>query len=137
MVRLPEPERNRAIHNFRLAEQLGAETLTLRGRRIAEELVDFARRRNIIKIVAGKPIRLRWKDILFGSPVDELVRLSGEIDVYVIRGEPGEAKGSLSPAPGGPFAGFSSLPWKPRVSSCWRLPPGPRPLPWRPAIIPI
>jgi two-component system sensor histidine kinase KdpD len=103
MVRLPEAERNRAIRNLQLAEQLGAETLTLRGRRIAEELVDFARRRNITKIVAGKPIRARWKDILFGSPVDELVRLSGDIDVYVIRGEPTELAGSPSPAPRRPI----------------------------------
>jgi two-component system sensor histidine kinase KdpD len=92
MLRLPEAERNRAVQNLRLAEQLGAETFTLRGRGIAEEIVSFARQRNITKIVAGKPLRPRWKDILFGSPVDELVRLSAEIDIYVITGEPGGPK---------------------------------------------
>ncbi len=96
MLRLPETERNRAVQNLQLAEQLGGETFTLRGRHIAEEIVNFARQRNITKIVAGKPLRPRWKDILFGSPVDELVRLSGEIDVYVITGEPGEQKESPS-----------------------------------------
>ena len=96
MLRLPEAERNRAVQNLRLAEQLGGETFTLRGRHIAEEIVNFARQRNITKIVAGKPLRPRWKDILFGSPVDELVRLSGEIDVYVITGEPGEQRESPS-----------------------------------------
>ena len=35
MLRLPEAERNRAVYNLRLAEQLGAETITLRGRSIA------------------------------------------------------------------------------------------------------
>ena len=94
MLRLPEAERNRAVYNLRLAEQLGAETITLRGRRIAEEIVNFARQRHITKIVAGKPTRPRWRDILSGSPVDELVRLSGEIDVYVITGEPGEPRES-------------------------------------------
>jgi two-component system sensor histidine kinase KdpD len=92
MVRLPEAERHRVVQNLRLAEQLGAETVTLRGRNIAEEIVGFARQRNITKLVVGKPLRPRWKDILFGSPVDELVRLSGEIDVHVITGEPGEPK---------------------------------------------
>ena len=92
MVRLPEAERNRVVQNLRLAEQLGAETVTLRGRSIAEEIVGFARHRNINKIVAGKPLRPRWKDILFGSPVDELVRQSAEIDVHVITGEPGEPR---------------------------------------------
>ncbi len=90
MLRLPEAERNRAVYNLRLAEQLGAETLTLRGRSIAAEIVNFARQRNITKIIAGKPHRHRLRDILFRSPVDELVRLSGVIDVYVITGEPKE-----------------------------------------------
>ena len=58
---LPEAERNRAVYNLRLAEQLGAETITLRGRRIAEEIVNFARQRQITRIVAGKPTRPRWK----------------------------------------------------------------------------
>ena len=43
MLILPEAERNRAADNLRLAEQLGAETFTLTGRDIAEELIDFAR----------------------------------------------------------------------------------------------
>ena len=94
MLRLPEAERNRAVYNLRLAEQLGAETVTLRGRSIAEEIINFARQRQITRIVAGKPTNLpRWKSFLDGSPVDELLRQSGEIDVYVITGvkaEPGE-----------------------------------------------
>ena len=88
MLRLPEAERNRAVYNLRLAEQLGAETVTLRGRRIAEEIVNFARQRQISKIVAGKPGRPRWQALLLGSPVDELVRLSGDIEVQVISGKP-------------------------------------------------
>ena len=63
MLRLPEAERNRAVYNLRLAEQLGAETITLRGRRIAEEIVNFARQRQITRIVAGKPAGSRWKTI--------------------------------------------------------------------------
>jgi two-component system sensor histidine kinase KdpD len=93
MLRLPEAQRNRAVYNMRLAEQLGAETVTLRGRRIGEEIVNFARQRNITKIFAGKPTpRPPWKDILSGSPLDELVRLSSDLDVYVIGGEGAEEK---------------------------------------------
>jgi len=94
MLRLPEVERNRAVYNLRLAEQLGAETITLRGRAIATEIITFARRRNISKIIAGKPHRARWRDLISRSPVDELVRLSGDIDVYVLTGVPGETKES-------------------------------------------
>jgi two-component system, OmpR family, sensor histidine kinase KdpD len=92
MLRLPEAERNRAVYNLRLAEQLGAETVTLRGRSIAEEIVNFARHRQITRIVAGKPTSSRWKTIFLESPVDELMRQSGGMDVYAITGEPAEQK---------------------------------------------
>jgi two-component system sensor histidine kinase KdpD len=92
MLRLPEAERNRAVYNLRLAEQLGAETVTLRGRSIATEIANFARQRHITRIVTGKPTNARWKDLILGSPVDELVRLSGEIEVSVIGGEPTEPR---------------------------------------------
>ena len=92
MLRLPEAERNRAVYNLRLAEQLGAETITLRGRRIAAEIVNFARQRQITRIVTGKPTSSRWKTIFSESPVDELMRQSGGIDVYAMSGEPAEQK---------------------------------------------
>jgi len=92
MLRLPAAERNRAVYNLRLAEQLGAETITLRGSQIAAEIVGFARQRQIAKIVAGRPTRRRWGDFLFKSPVDDLARLSGEIDILITTGTPGEQK---------------------------------------------
>ena len=93
VVQLPEEEQNRAVQNLQLAEQLGAQTFTLFSRNMGEKIGNFARRQKITKIIAGKPRHYRWKDILFGSDVDELVRMSGEIDVYFITGEPGESKG--------------------------------------------
>jgi two-component system, OmpR family, sensor histidine kinase KdpD len=89
---LPEAERNRALDNLRLAERLGAETFYLQGRNIAGEIINLARQRNITKIVMGKPRRSRWKSILLRNPVDQLVRMSKEIDVYVLTGEPGEPR---------------------------------------------
>ncbi len=95
MLRLTEEERNRIAQNLRLAEELGGESITLRGRSIAQEIVNFARQRNVSKIVSGKPVRSRLKDIFCKSPVDELVRLSGDIDIYAITGEPGELRESI------------------------------------------
>lgn len=77
---------------IRLAEELGAKTATLAGDDIVAELVSFARQENVTTIVMGKPIRQRWKEILFGSVVDHTVRNSGDIDVLVITGE--EASGT-------------------------------------------
>ena len=39
------------------------------------------------KLVVGKPTHSRWRDLLFGSVLNELIRRSGEIDVYVISGD--------------------------------------------------
>jgi len=86
-LRLAEPERDQIVQTLRLAEQLGAETITLSGQRASEELLSYAQLRNVSKIVVGKPAQSRWKEPLVGSTVDELVRGSGAIDVYVITGE--------------------------------------------------
>ena len=89
-ARLPEAERDRVWQTLRLAERLGAETAVLSGVRPAEELLAYAQRRNVSKIVVGKPVHPRWKDVLLGSVRDDLERASGEIDVYVIAGDEGD-----------------------------------------------
>ena len=89
-LRISQKEKDRVWQTLRLAERLGAETVTLSGERPAQEILKYARRRNVSKIVVGKPLHPRWKDVLFGSVRDELVRGSGEIDVYVISGDADE-----------------------------------------------
>ncbi len=86
-LHISETERESILQNLRLAEQLGAETMTLTGRDVVKEIMAYANNSNINKIILGKQIRPRWKDLLFGSLVDELVRHSGDIDIYIIRGE--------------------------------------------------
>jgi len=83
-----------AIQNLRLAEQLGAETATLSGPNFAEEVVTYARARNVTKIFVGKPMSSSWKSFFFQSPVDQLLRTSGEIDVYATKGETPTTKGA-------------------------------------------
>ncbi len=86
-ARLAEPDRDRVAGTLRLAEQLGARTVTLTGHSVADEIVAYARQKNVSKIVVGKPGGPRWRETLAGSVVTELIRKSGDIDVYVIRGE--------------------------------------------------
>jgi two-component system sensor histidine kinase KdpD len=86
-LRRPAEARDRVAQTMRLAEQLGAETHTLTGPRMSEEILAFARSRNVSKIVVGKPERPLWRRLATGSIVDTLVRGSGEIDVYVISGD--------------------------------------------------
>ena len=84
---LGESGRVRIADTLRLAEQLGAETRVLSGERVPEEVLAFARTRNVSKIVVGKPVQPAWQRLFFGSIADALIRGSGETDVYVISGE--------------------------------------------------
>lgn len=99
MLRLPEADRLLAVQNLRLAEQLGGETVTLRGPNIAAEIIDFARRQQVTTIIIGKPAtRPRWKYLFSKSPVDELVRKSGDLEVRAVTGQPVES-GKAAAAP--------------------------------------
>lgn len=84
---LVSAERERLDQHMRLAESLGATTATLAGASAARELIAFARSRNVGKIVVGKTERPRWQEALFGSFIDNLIRASGDIDIYVVRGD--------------------------------------------------
>jgi two-component system sensor histidine kinase KdpD len=85
--RMSNAHRHQLWENLRLAEQLGAEPITLKGENAAQETVRYARARNATKIVIGKPTHPRWRDVVSPSFLDETVRSSGDIDVYVISGE--------------------------------------------------
>lgn len=88
-TRLSDEARARVVDALRLAESLGAETVTLSGPKMSDEILAHARERNVSQIVIGKPARPLWKRLLLGSIVDALVRGSGDIDIHVISGEPG------------------------------------------------
>jgi two-component system sensor histidine kinase KdpD len=89
-VKASEAILKQLAERIRLAESLGAETVTLTGQKASEEILNYARSRNVTKIIIGKPTHPRWKDKLFGSLLDDVVRGSGDIDVYIIAGEEGE-----------------------------------------------
>jgi two-component system sensor histidine kinase KdpD len=102
---LSADERRHLADAFSLAEQLGAQTATITGPSVSEAVLRFARERNVSKLVLGKPAHPRWRDRIRGSLVDDLVRASGELDVFVIAGETGEPV-EASPARRSPPRGY-------------------------------
>ena len=104
--RLTQVQRERLSKTLRLAEELGGRSLTLPGNSVPETILNYAIGHNVSKVIAGKPLRPRWREILFGSVVDQLVRNSGDIDIYIISGEPQVAQ----PLPVSPF--IPHRPWK-------------------------
>ena len=96
------PAASQIAQHFRLAERLGAETVTLAGQDVASTILEYARSRNVTKILVGKSEVSRWKRLIQGNIVDELLDHSGEIDLYVIQGmrdeSPGPVRRESSPA---------------------------------------
>jgi two-component system sensor histidine kinase KdpD len=82
--RIYKRAREEVLKSIRLAESLGAKVTTLFGISVAEEVVRYAKKNNITRIIIGRPIRSRWVEFLFRSVVDEVIRMSGPIDVYVV-----------------------------------------------------
>ena len=107
--RMSEVQRASAIDNLRLAERLGAETLTLTARDVVEGVLDLARQRNVNRIIVGKELQPRWARVFRPSIVDELLRRSGDIDVYVITGDPGLAMphSPRAPSPPAPWSEYA------------------------------
>lgn len=115
LQRLPAEKRDAVLSILRLAEQLGAETVTLSAPEIGEAVFNFSKERNITKIVMGKPRRRGWKRWLLGSVVDTIIGEAHNINVYLLgspRGDAGEPELSLSRK--GPPQGLNAEPGKKR-----------------------
>jgi two-component system sensor histidine kinase KdpD len=89
-AQLSTTERNKAIKNLFFAEQLGAETHVLMGYDLVKEIIKFSRAQNVTLIMIWKQIRTRWSNFFFRCLADEILRYSGEIDVYTMTS--GESK---------------------------------------------
>jgi two-component system sensor histidine kinase KdpD len=90
-AQLGEAERDRIAETMRLALALGGEAVTIpgSGRRVADDVIAYARANNVTQLVIGKSARTRWFEILHGSVVHDLVRVAGNVSVHVVAGEEG------------------------------------------------
>jgi two-component system sensor histidine kinase KdpD len=67
-----------------LAEDLGAEVIRTRSHDIAKALVEIAQQRQVTQLVLGQPARSHWEEILRGSIINRLLRLSTDIDIHLV-----------------------------------------------------
>ena len=67
-----------------LLDELGGEYRKIAGSDIATALVELARSENATQIVLGASARSRWQELVNGSVINRVVRISGPIDVHVI-----------------------------------------------------
>lgn len=72
------------IENIRFAEELGAKVIKLKGRSVADALIEFARREGITHVVFGQSARSRWDILLHGSVINRFLREAHDATVQVV-----------------------------------------------------
>jgi two-component system, OmpR family, sensor histidine kinase KdpD len=84
LLRLSDAERNRRIDVLRLAESLGAESVTLDGPSAAAVLLEYAQTRNATRVIVGAPKARGWRRWLRPSTPQQLIRNARTFDVITI-----------------------------------------------------
>ena len=116
---LTESAKDSIAETLRLAEALGAETVTINAEsRIAEQILEFARRRNVSRIIVGRPRPRRLAALFLREGVaDELIRKAQDFEVTIISADPEEArKAAIRPPRIGPEWEPMSYLWSTIVS---------------------
>ena len=98
---LASPPSERVAEHRRLLEEVGGEFREITGDDVAAAVIDVARAENATQIVLGASRRSRWQELVQGSVINRVVRLSGPIDVHVISQDGADERptGSRLPIP--------------------------------------
>ena len=67
-----------------LAEDLGAEVIRTSSSDIAKTLVEIAQEHQVTQLVLGQPARSHWEELLRGSIINRLLRMSTDIDIHLV-----------------------------------------------------
>jgi two-component system sensor histidine kinase KdpD len=94
-----QENRERIWKDLRLAESLGSQVASITAASVSQAIIEYAVQHNVTKIVVGKPTRPRWREFLRQPLVDQVIRLSGAIDVYVVSIESIEPRSDKGVAP--------------------------------------
>jgi two-component system sensor histidine kinase KdpD len=70
--------------NIRFAGELGAKVIRLKSRRVADALIDFARREGITQVVFGQTSRSRWDILVHGSIINRFLHEVRDATVQVV-----------------------------------------------------
>jgi two-component system sensor histidine kinase KdpD len=82
--RIKPPDYAALQENIRFAEELGAKVVKLKSRRVADALIDFARREGITHVVFGQTSRSRWDILLHGSIINRFLHEVRDATVQVV-----------------------------------------------------
>lgn len=95
--RLSKEGQEAVERTLRLAERMGGKTEIVQGQNAPDDVLSYARTNGITKIIVGKTPKPRWREVLSGTLADQLIRGSGNIDVYVVTGDAEDRRPLTSP----------------------------------------
>ena len=80
-----KPEDYAALQeNIRFANEMGAKVVKLKSRKVADALIDFAKREGITHVVFGQTSRSRWDILLHGSIINRFLDEVRDATVQVV-----------------------------------------------------
>ena len=83
-IKYTEKARSQLYRNIHLAEELGAKVVSLSGSSIADEIIQFAKQKNVNLIITGVSQRSRFQEFIKGSILREFVKKAGSINLLVV-----------------------------------------------------
>jgi two-component system sensor histidine kinase KdpD len=83
-LNLSDADRDRIAEAMRLAQRLGAETVTLPGHNVADTVAEYARANNVTHILIVQPPRSWWRRLFTGPLAQQLIGKAGGAGVHVL-----------------------------------------------------
>jgi len=113
LLRLSDADRNRRIAVLRLAESLGAETVTLDGPSAATALLGYVQTRRATRVIVGVPKRRGWRAWLRPSTATQLLHQARGFDVVIVAPPDGAVQQRTDSASIAQPAGYrAAIPWE-------------------------
>ncbi|SMF17217.1 sensor histidine kinase [Pseudogulbenkiania subflava] len=104
LQRRPDAARQATLAILRLAEELGAETVSLAGSDLAATVTAYAQSRNTGKLVLGQPRPSLWQRLTGSTLLERLGQHARDLDIHLVSAEPAPATvAPATPAPRGPI----------------------------------
>jgi two-component system, OmpR family, sensor histidine kinase KdpD len=85
--KLTQKDRTVLASHYKLAQQLGAEVVTLTGKSISGELSRFAAERHITQIIIGHSTRTKWQTFVRGATIEKLLKQTRSAEIHIIPNE--------------------------------------------------
>ena len=82
------PEKQRSLsENIRLAENLGAQVICIKGKQAANEIAKLVREKQITQVVFGRSTATSWRKYLYFSAIHRFLRDARWVDVHIVTQE--------------------------------------------------